>query len=76
MLHLFLWVVLLYTQTAEAVKWPEINAPVYEDTVGKKDRAVIISIEEYQFLEGVSNASQNADDWEVFFFTNTWFAQL
>ena len=48
-MHLFLWVGFLFVQTAEAVEWPDINTPVYEGDTGKKDRAVIISIEEYQF---------------------------
>ena len=66
-MNILLWIGLSFLQQAHAIEWPETNTPAYEDNIGRKERAVIISIEEYAFLQGVQNASQNGEDWQLFF---------
>ena len=64
----FLGIVLLsgLVSTASAVEWPELSQPIHQTTVKSKDRAVIIALEEYDSLEGVRNASANAEEWVAF----------
>ena len=52
---------------AEATEWPSLDVPLYQDQLAPKDRVVIISLETYAHLDDVQNASQNAEEWKLYF---------
>ncbi len=67
MKYLVLSSLMLIASQAQAVEWPSLEAPPYQDQISPKDRAIIISIEDYAYLSDVRNASQNALEWQNYF---------
>ena len=67
MKYLVLGSLMLISSRAEAVEWPSLEAPPYQDQIAPKDRVLIISLEDYAYLSDIRNASQNALEWKNYF---------
>jgi TolB-like protein len=51
---------------ADEVAWPELNKPVASAEKHAGDAAVIVAVERYAELPGVSGALKNAGDWQSY----------
>ena len=67
MKYLVLSSLMFVASQAEAVEWPSLSEPPYQDQIAPKDRVLIISLEDYAYLSDVRNASQNALEWKNYF---------
>lgn len=75
------WMLLLYLIMAmvltsnEAVSqevspWPDLAENKFPEGEGENDAALVISIEDYAFVEDVQGANKNAEDWYRYFVEN------
>ena len=57
----------LSVQTAVAVEWPDISEPIDQAGAESDDSVLIISLEDYELLSPVRNASSVAEAWRNYF---------
>ena len=56
-------IALLLALTAHGADWPDVTADLPRSSVGTRDAALVVGIEDYAFIPGVAGARKNADDW-------------
>ena len=63
----FLLTYALSLQTANALEWPDISTPIEQPSAQSTDNVLIISVEDYDLLSPVRNASVTAQAWKNYF---------
>lgn len=63
----FLLTFALSLQMAAAVEWPDISNPIEQPSAQSADYVLVISIEDYELLSPVRNASVTAEAWTNYF---------